>query len=306
MNKFLKIILTFLCLISLKTFSQQTPHYTQYMYNMNVLNPAYAGARADLSIGLLARSQWVGLDGAPKTNTFSLNARTFENVGIGLSVIQDKIGLFEDLDINVDFSYTLITSPKSRLALGVKAGLSSFSNNLSQGITPDNEIYDNISGNAFNFGVGAFYYNQKFYAGLSIPQLLDSPKFKLDETESAGLNPNLNYFLTAGMVFKVTENIKYKPSTLIKVTTGLPISVDINSNFLYKDQFELGVSYRYEDSISGMFAIIINQSFRIGYAYDYTITNLGDFNDGSHEIMLLLDLDFLKRKRWLNNSSCYF
>lgn len=306
MKKIVNIIKIIIILIGLKSFGQQIPHYTQYMYNMNVLNPAYAGARADLSIGLLTRSQWVGIDGAPKTNTFSVNSRVKNGIGLGLSVVQDKIGLFEDTNINLDISYTLITSQKSRLALGIKTGFSNFTNNLSQGITPDNDVYEDLTGNNINFGVGAYYYNQSFYAGLSIPKLLKTPKFTIENNYTTGISEHINLFATAGKVFIVDDNLKFKPSTLIKYSAGLPLSFDINSNFLYKDQFEVGLSYRYDDSVSGMFAIILDKRLRIGYAYDYTLTNLGNFNSGSHEIMLLFDIDFSKRNRWLTNSSCYF
>ena len=288
------------------SFAQQTPHYTQYMYNMNILNPAYAGARADLSMSLLGRTQWVGIDGAPKTETFAINGRVLDGVGLGLSVVHDRIGLLEDTNVNLDISYTVVTGFRSRLAFGIKAGYAEFTNKLSQGLTPDNDVYGDLKNNYTNFGFGVFYYNKSFYAGLSIPQLFDTPKFKLEENIIKGLNESINYFVTAGVVLDVNENIKYKPSVLLKAVRGLPFSFDINSNILFKDRFELGVSYRYDDSVSGMIALNLNKQFRIGYAYDYTITNLGNYNSGSHEIMLLLDLDFRKKGRWLNDSSCFF
>ncbi len=306
MKKTLITLIAFLQLLIVNIYAQQTPHYTQYMYNMNVLNPAYAGVRADLSVGLLGRSQWVGLEGAPKTQTFSINARAFDGIGLGLSVVHDKLGLFEDTSVNADVSYTVVTSPQSRLSLGIKGGFSNYSNNLSQGITPDNDVYGDITGNHINFGVGAFYYNQNFYAGFSMPQMFKTPKFKLDRNYTGGLSDSMSYFLTSGMVFNVNDDVKFKPSTLVKLTSGLPLSVDINANLLYKETIEFGASYRYNDSVSGLIALLVNKSFRIGYTYDYTLTNLGNYNSGSHEIMLLFDLDFGKRSRWLNDSSCYF
>jgi len=287
--------------------AQQTPHYTQYMYNMNIINPAYAGARADISVGLLARQQWVGLEGAPETETFGINARTFDSVGMGLSVVQDKLGLLEDTNFNLDISYTMVTSHDSRLAFGIKGGFSNYSNNLSQGLTPDNDTYADLSGTYPNAGFGLFFYTKNYYLGLSLPQLFNTPKFRLDpNTYSSVLSEHQSYFGTFGYVFNVNDNIKFKPSTLIKYNSDLPVSVDINANVLFKNQVEFGVSYRYNDSVSGMAALILSQKFRIGYSYDYTLTNLGGFNEGSHEIMLLIDFNFKKRGRWLNDSSCYF
>lgn len=307
MKKIKRIAVILVVFIGLQTYAQQSPHYTQYMYNMNVINPAYAGARADLSIGLLARKQWVGVEGAPETQTFSANARTLNGIGLGLSVVHDKLGLAEATNFNADISYTLVTSTYSRLALGFKGGLSSYSNNLSQGVTPDNDVNPDLSGTYPNLGLGAFYYDKQFYVGLSIPQLFKTPVYRLDNNEySSGISKKLNYFATFGYVFDVNEKLKFKPSTLIKVATGLPLSVDINANILYDRRLEFGVSYRYNDSVHGMVALLFNESIRIGYAYDHTLTNLGGFNSGTHEIMLLFDIGFQKRGRWLNDSSCYF
>lgn len=293
-------------MFSLIISAQQTPHYTQYMYNMQVVNPAYVGARADLSIGLLARSQWVGVEGAPKTNTFSLNGRIADGLGLGLSVINDKLGLAENTNVNIDASYTIVTSPNGRLALGLKGGASFFDNKLAEGITPDNEIYASLNGSHFNIGVGAFYYNERFFLGLSMPYLLKTPQFRFDDEDyTTGLSENINTFIAAGMRFELTDNIKFKPSTLIKYAPNLPLSIDFNTNFLYKENIEVGLSYRYNDSASALFAIILNENFRIGYTYDHTLTDLGS-NLSSHEIMLILDFTFKNKSRWLSNTKCYF
>jgi type IX secretion system PorP/SprF family membrane protein len=301
------ILTSFIVLFSLTSNAQQIPHYTQYMYNMSVINPAYAGARADISAGVLARQQWVGLEGTPETETFFFNARTFDSVGMGFNVVQDQIGLLEDTNFNIDLSYTMVTSHSSRLAFGIKGGFSNYSNNLSLGLTPDNDSYADLSGTYPNAGFGFFYYTKNYYLGFSVPQLFNTPKFKLDPNDySSVLNEHQSYFGTFGYVFQVNENVKFKPSTLIKYNADLPLSIDVNANVLFKNQIEFGVSYRYNDSVSGMIALVLSRRFRVGYSYDYTLTNLGNFNSGSHELMLLLDFDFKKRGRWLNDSSCYF
>lgn len=306
MKKVTQTLCVFIFLFSLISYAQQTPHYTQYLYNMQVLNPGYVGARADLSLSVLNRSQWVGVEGAPKTKTFSINGRAWDGLGFGATVINDKIGLAESTNVNLDASYTIVTSQYGRLSVGLKGGITFFNNNLAEGITPDNDVYASTSGSYPNVGVGAFYYNERFFAGLSMPYLLKTPQFRIDETETVnGISEDVNFFITAGMRFELTESIMFKPSTMVKYTSNLPVSIDLNTNFLYKDQFEVGLSYRYNDSASAMFAVILNEKFRIGYAYDHTLTDLGT-NLGTHEVVLHLDLDFKKKGRWLHHTKCYF
>ncbi len=277
------------------------------MYNMSVINPAYVGSRSDLSMGVLGRKQWVDFNGAPETQSFFANARLIDGLAMGVSVLHDKIGLAEETSFTTDVSYTVVTTPHTRLALGLKAGFSNFSNNLSQGITPDGDINPDLTGAYPNMGFGAFYYTRHFYAGLSVPQIFKTPKFRLDHDEyQTELTKEANYFATAGYVFEINENIKLKPSTFIKLTQSLPLSVDVNTSILIYNKLEFGASYRWNDSFSALAAIRVANQFRIGYTYDHTTTDLGNFNSGSHEIMLLFDFDFQKKGRWLNDSSCYF
>jgi type IX secretion system PorP/SprF family membrane protein len=300
----LKVCFTFL--ISLNIYSQQLPNYTQYLYNMQILNPAYVGARAELSMSLLSRQQWIGVKGAPVTRTFSINGRTENGIGIGATFVNDKIGLSETNNVNVDVSYTLVTSQYSRLSLGLKGGLTFFSNNLANGITPDNDIYASTNGKFPNVGFGAFFYNRKFYVGLSIPYLLETPQFYIEDNfKETRLAEHANYFLSTGAVFKLSESILFKPSTMVRYTSNLPLSIDFNSNFLYKEVIEAGVSYRNQNSISALFALIIKEKFRIGYAYDYRLKTPGvDFS--SHEIILHLDINLKRNTRWLLHNKCYF
>lgn len=301
----LKIGLLFF--MSINLYSQQIPNYTQYLYNMQILNPAYVGARAELSMSLLSRQQWVGVQGAPVTRTFSINGRTQEGIGIGATVVNDKIGLSESTNFNLDASYTIVTSQFSRLSFGLKGGITTYSNNFANAITSDaNDFYTSTSGNFPNVGFGAFFYSRKFYFGLSIPYLLETPQFYLEDSfKQARLAENANYFLTTGAVFKLTDNIMFKPSTMVRYTSSLPVSVDLNANFLYRDIIDAGVSYRHQSSISALFALIINQKFRIGYAYDHKMQTLGN-NLSSHEIIFHLDINLKRNSRWLIHNSCYF
>ena len=288
------------------SYAQQTPHYTQYLYNMQVLNPAFVGSNADLSVSLLSRQQWVGIEGAPETQTFSINARTKNGFGFGATVINDKLGLSSSTNINVDASYTLATSRYGRLAFGLKGGVTYFNNNLSGGVTPDNEMYASTNDKFLNVGFGGLYYEENFFIGFSVPNLLKSTEFEIPENtdESYGIS-NQNYFLSAGMMYNLSEDFKLKPSTIIKYTPSLPVSIDINSNLIYKDKLEAGLSYRYENSVSALFALIINKKYRIGYSYDYKLAKYGS-NLSSHEIILRFDFDLRRNTRWLFHNRCYF
>ena len=291
--------------ITINIQAQQLPNYTQYLYNMQIINPAYVGVRADFSVSALSRQQWVGVEGAPVTSTFSVSGRTRRGLGLGATVIHDKIGLSETTNINVDASYTIITSQYSRLSFGLKGGISFFDNNYANAITPDNEINASNSGRYPNIGFGAYYYNRDFYVGLSMPSILETPQFYIQNNFENGISENPSLFLSTGALFNLGEDLKFKPSTMIRYTASVPISIDLNANFLYDNVIEAGLSYRYQNSISALFAIIVNEKFRIGYAYDYKTMSAGN-NLSSHEIILHLDVDFKRNTRWLRGTKCYF
>lgn len=292
--------------VSLKSYSQQLPHYTQYLYNMQIINPAFVGYRAELSMSVLARQQWVGVEGAPQTRTLSVNGRTRRGLGIGTTIVNDKIGLSEMTNVNLDASYTIVTSQKSRLSFGLKGGINFFNNNLFDGITPENEVYASTTGRFVNVGFGGLFYTKKFYVGLSVPQLLESPQFYIeDNLAQTTLATNPNIFLSTGVLFKLSEDILFKPSTMVRYTANLPVSIDVNSKFLYKSILETGISYRYKNSLSGLFTIILNKQYRIGYAYDHRFSILGG-NLSSHEIVFQMDLNFKRNTRWLLFNDCFF
>lgn len=291
--------------LGLLVVGQQTPHFTQYNFNQQIFNPAAVGSRSDLSISFLSRSQWVGLAGAPNTQTFAVAARSRKGLGIGATFIRDQIGLANSTNTNLDVSYTIITSEHTRLAFGLKGGITFFNNNLGEAITPDNEIYQNQTGASPNVGFGAFIYNKKYFAGLSIPYLLKSRGFSLETTETADLSNSINYFATAGARFKLSDNFMVKPSTLIKYANNLPLSVDLNTNLLYNKIIEMGFSYRHEDSMNFLFALILKEKYRIGYAYDNKFTDFGT-NLNSHEILFHIDFNLKRQGRWLQPEDCYF
>jgi len=286
--------------------AQQTPHYTQYIYNMEVINPAAVGARSDFNVSLLSRHQWININGAPTTQTLAISARTKRGLGLGTSIIHDEIGLVKSTNANIDISYTLITSQYGRLAFGLKGGMTFFSNNLNDGTTPDNDIYASITGNYPNIGFGALYYNPKYFIGFSLPYLLKMSQFIINQNATLPeIADNANYFLTAGIKHNINDNLQVRPSAIIKYNSKLPVSIDINANFLYKKYLEAGISYRYNESMSALLAFTISEKIRIGYSYDQKFANYG-INLNTHEIILRMDVDLKRKGRWLLHSSCYF
>lgn len=298
MKKITLSILFFSCIFCLSGNAQQDPHYTQYMYNMSVLNPAYSGSRETLSLGVLGRKQWTKLTGAPTTFTGFIHAPLSEKVGAGLSVIADKYGPVKEQNIYGDISYTIQTSEVGKLAFGIKAGVTLFNADLNVStVNPGDPVFGNIDGSTdFNFGAGAFYYTDRFYVGLSMPNMLKSSGIETSGGKIKEVSDAAHYFLTSGYVFDLNNTLKFKPSMLLKATSGAPLSVDVSANFLFNDRFEVGASYRLEDSVSGLINVQVARGFRVGFAYDHTLSNLGKFNNGSFEGIILWDIISSEKK----------
>ena len=284
--------------------AQQDPNYTQYMYNMNVMNPAYAGSKENMSGSFMYRQQWVGLEGAPKTATFSLHSPIGKNVGLGISAISDKIGPVEENNVYADFSYTLNLGGSNRLALGLKAGATFHKIGLFSDIgngyiqqPGDLAFSENTNSAKLNIGTGLFYYSEKYYLAFSIPNMLNSKH--LDVSQNGQLyqfgSDVQHYFLTGGYVFNLSDNTKFKPSFMMKSAFNVSTSIDLSTNFLFYNKFEAGASYRLNDSFGAMVNFAISPSIRIGYAYDYIISDLKVTTVASHEIMVLFDINFPKK-----------
>jgi len=262
---------------------------------MNVINPAYAGSKEALSIGLLSRSQWVGVEGAPQTYTAAIHAPIMENMGFGFSVISDKIGPVEETNVYTDVSYSIQTSSDGILAFGVKAGVT-FQNigllSLTQ-VTSNDPLFDeNVKEVYPNFGAGVYYYTDRMYMGISMPNFLKTRHFVKGGGQISSASEEMNSYLTGGFVFELSDLVKFKPSFMASFALNTPISADISANFLFNEQFELGASYRLDDSIGCLVNIKLSNNLRIGYAYDYTISDMSDYSAGSHEVFLLYDFIF--------------
>ena len=298
-----KPIIILLLLLAIQVRGQQDPQYTQYMYNMNVINPAYAGSKENLSFGLLYRAQWTGLDGAPRTGTFFGHMPVSDRMGAGLSLITDEIGPVRETNAYADLSYTLQLGGAHRLAFGIKAGATF--HDLGLGgidlVDPGDPYFNDASGATPNVGAGAFYYTDNYYLAFSVPNILSSVKLDAQGTEYG--TETSHYFLTGGYVFQVSPNTKLKPSFLLKSAFSAPTSFDVNVNALFFEKFEIGASYRLDDSFSGLVNFAITPSLRIGYAYDHVGSDIKKYAPASHEFMLLFDLNFAKK---ISRSPRYF
>lgn len=299
-----KLSIIAVLLLAFQMYGQQDPQYTQYMYNMNVLNPAYAGSREGLSFGLLYRNQWSGIDGAPETGTFFGHSPVGNNLGVGLSLISDRIGPVNETNVYADVSYTLQFEGEHRLAFGVKAGATFHDIGLVDldVFDPDDPFFNqNITETTPNIGAGLFYYTNNYYVGFSVPNLLES--VHLDANGNSIGSESLHYFLTGGYVFELSENTELKPSFLVKSSFDAPTSFDVNVNARFYKKFEIGASYRLDDSFSGLVNFAITPDVRIGYAYDAVTSDIKAFAPASHEVMLLFDLNFSRR---VSRSPRYF
>jgi type IX secretion system PorP/SprF family membrane protein len=293
MKKNVLLFVGSLLLPLLNCFGQQDPQYTQYMYNMNVVNPAYAGSKENLSIGLLHRKQWVNLDGSPTTFTFSGHAPLKKNIGIGLSIINDKLGPVNESNVYADISYTIQLSEKQKLAFGIKTGATF--HKIDYGIiyptlVNQDDVFGQPNPNStkLNFGTGVFYYTDKYYLSVAMPNLLKTAYLDYNGVSYGSEVPH--FFIMGGYVFQLNEKLKFKPSIMAKSAFNLPVSYDFSANFLYNEKIEVGATLRREDSFGFMTNFKINKSLRIGYAYDNIISDLKISTNSSHEIMILFDL----------------
>ncbi|NER16280.1 PorP/SprF family type IX secretion system membrane protein [Spongiivirga citrea] len=278
--------------------AQQDAQYTQYMYNTISVNPAYAGSRGVFSGLLLHRSQWVGLDGAPTTQTLSFNTPLDSEgtLGLGVSVINDEIGPSEEQNLFVDFSYTINTSANTKLSFGLKAGGNILNVDFSKTPTlePGDPLFEQNIDRRFspNFGVGLYWHSNDWYVGLSVPNFLET-----DHYDDNGANSDtflaqerVNYYLIGGYVFDLSPSLKLKPAFLTKYVSGAPLQVDLSANLLINEKLTLGAAYRWSAALSAMAGFQITDGIMIGYAYDFETTRLRRFNSGSHEVFLRVDL----------------
>lgn len=282
------LLLLCVCIFG-KASAQQDSQYTQYMYNTETINPAYAGTRGSFFVTGLYRNQWVGLDGAPETFNLTIGNAFNERVGAGFSAVHDIIGPSKETTLTADFAYTLpMDDDGLNLSFGIKGGINLLNVDFSL-LNIYNPNEDDFQYNIDNrltpiVGVGAYLYSEKWYLGLSVPNLLETTHY--DDTTVSNAKEKFNFYAIAGYVFDLSDNTKFKPAILGKAVQGAPVAIDVSANFLFYDKFTLGAAYRFDAAVSALAGFQVSDQIFIGYAYDYDTTKLGNYNSGSHEIFL--------------------
>jgi type IX secretion system PorP/SprF family membrane protein len=287
-TKLFSFVLMFTAIVS---FAQQDAQFTQYMYNTININPAYAGSRGALSIFALHRTQWVGLEGAPVTNAVSINTPlNTSNLGLGVSIVNDKIGPTHENTISADLSYTVPTSETFKLSFGIKVTANLFDLDVTR-LNPaddDPSLHDYNNKFSPNIGAGVYWHSHKAYIGLSVPNFIETNRY--DDNEVAIFKEQINYYLIAGYVFDLNNYIKFKPAVLTKMVKGAPLQMDVSGNFMINNKFMVGIAYRWSAALSAMVGFQVSDGLYIGYGYDHETTNLVNYNSGSHEIFLRYEL----------------
>ncbi len=293
-----KILYFALVLLSIESFAQQDAQYTQYMYNTINVNPAYAGSRGVLSVFGLHRTQWVGLDGAPTTNAFSINSPIDNsNLGVGLSLVNDKIGPTVENAVSLDVSYTIPTSETYKLSFGIKGTANLFNLDVAK-LNPLNAgdpLLQNLD-NEFspNIGAGIYLHSDKLYLGASVPNFFETRRY--DDNDIAVYKERMNLYFIGGYVFDLSSSLKFKPAFLAKAVEGAPLQLDVSGNFLFNEKFMLGAAWRWDAAVSAMAGFQITEGLFLGYGYDLETTKLANYNSGSHEIFLRFEL-FKKQEK---------
>lgn len=283
-----------ICLIT-NAYAQQDPQFTQYMFNTLSVNPAYAGSRGHAVITALGRTQWVGFDGAPDTQNLSYDTPIgYSRLGLGLNLVNDKIGPSHEIYFDGNLSYTVETGELGNLAFGLRLGGRILNIDWTKGRLVKDEALSarNINGKFLpTIGAGIYYHEPEWYIGLSVPNFIRTEHYdkKLASRTTTAVE-RMHFFLIAGYVFELNENIKFKPAALTKIVSGAPLSLDVSANFLFNDKFRAGVSWRWGDSMSALLGFQATDSLLIGYAYDLTTSNYNVTNSGTHEVMIRYDI----------------
>ena len=286
-----------ICLLFVYGFyahTQQEPQYTQYMYNMSMVNPAYMmNEQGIVQMGSLYRSQWVGINGAPKTANLFAYVPLNDNIELSANYMNDyvgsKVNLSENI-FNIDVAYKIKVKDKLNIAFGLKAGFNHVNFSAIGSNVSGDPTFGNTNKTFLNLGAGVFLFHDNYYVGVSSPNLAPT---NLGINDAVAYTNAAHLFVISGYVYKVNTNLKIKPSTVLKMVGGAPLSFDMALNALYIEKFELGVSYRYQDAIAGLAGFNISQNLKLGYAYDFNTSKLRDFNTGSHELILLYKFDVL-------------
>ncbi|GAA4435232.1 type IX secretion system membrane protein PorP/SprF [Pontibacter saemangeumensis] len=308
-GKIMKMLLVLLGLAAAPAaFAQQAPQYSQYIFNELVINPAYAGSKQILNINATYRNQWTGFDGAPTTQTISIDGPSYnKHLGWGLHLLNDEIGVQRQTGAYLNAATRISLDHYSTLSLGLAAGASQYTLDGTR-LTPGSEVPDmavpqtRVSQVLPDLKLGVFFNTERYYAGLSAASLIP---FKDSETEIS--TPRRHYFLSTGYLFDLSRHVRLKPSILIKEDFRSPTSVDLNTFLLLQNRIWVGASYRTavpmftkqemkrldkRNALAVMTQLYVTPKFRVGYSYDISLTELKNY--GSHEVSL--GYTFLQKK----------
>lgn len=292
----IQIVLALLISLALseKTSAQQDPGFSQYMYNTMSVNSAYAGTQDAINIILLSRHQWVGFEGAPSTQTFTIHSPVDKKyIGLGFSYVRDQIGPLNIDNIYLDYSFKIRVHEGGMLSMGLKTGIDVRKNSLTDlsPLSNDPAYYTDIASKVSpNFGIGLYYYTRNYYAGVSVPKIRNT-NLSEDNFEHLGQETlERHYFIIGGYVWEINPTWKLKPSFFAKHVQGAPLSFDLNVSTMYNERVVAGLSHRFGDSFGAMVQVRVYSYLWLGYAYDFTTTPLRYHNSGTHEVMALFDL----------------
>ena len=290
-------------LMTLNGFSQMDPILTQYMFNMQTINPAYAGMWEKIGFSSLVRKQWAGIDKTPLTEVISFHSPLKnEYVGIGLNVMNDHFGKENRLSIFADYSYEISLTPQTRLRFGLKFGFMNYKNPLTQYQLYPDEEYDEAFAEDVdlkflpNFGVGAFLYDENYYINFSIPKLVEND-FRTNINNYSTQAEIRTFYLGGGYVFRLRSlnNLIFKPTALVRATWNNPLQFDIGANFMLMERLWLGGMYRSGDAVCVTSQWIFNNNLRLGFAIDVTYTDIYPYQFGTYEFSIGYDIDFYGR-----------
>lgn len=281
---------------ALNTQAQQETQNSFYMFNSSLLNPAYAGSRDALSLIADARLQWVNWDGAPRTNCFTLHTPlVIESVGLGLNVLNDKVGASTRNSAFADFSYRIrLNKNNDRLAFGLRGGADIINNNFGNLKVNDNTdpiiAQNSFTKVMFNTGAGVYVYGKRYFVGVTAPKVIPN---KTSDLAGFSSKDALHIYFIGGYVFKLNSLFDLKPGACVRYTANAPLSIDANLSLFFNNKIWFGVMYRHGAAAGANVMYQLNNTLRIGYAYDYSITNMTKYTSGTHEI--LIGFDFYKK-----------
>ena len=299
-SKKVPILFFLFTLLSMKSNAQFDQMFTQYMNNEMFINPAYTGTRESFAATLAYRNQWVGFEGAPKTQTFSMHTPVGENWGAGLSMLNEKIGITRQLRISGNYAYQIKLNRKEKLSFGIHGGIVNLKENFNELVLRDQNdlIFPNSAANVYapNAGFGIYYYSKRYFIGFSIPRMIKNTIYgdQNINVKNSTSPKNWHFYLTAAYVKNVNADFKFKPSIMIKEVYGAPIQAEISLQGIVKDFWWIGLAYRTGDALSAITGFHISPQLRVFYSYDYSLSSLNSYNSGSHEITI--GYDFVHKK----------